>query len=131
MFSPLQAPSLHSQEINFTRPSNRMHTVWRLIFYSIVDTTCDLSCNNNSSQNLFLYYVITLLLWVIAMMAVLEICVKDIFLMVQWHCWRKSLEHVVVCWIQIFNLNVTYSNCFINTENILVTKEILLNIISS
>jgi len=53
MFSPLQAPSLHSQEMNFTRPPNRMHTFWRLIFYNIVDATYGLLYINNS-QDLFL-----------------------------------------------------------------------------
>jgi len=84
-----------------------------MVFYmSIIPKTC------------VFYYVITLLLWKMAVMSVLEISIKDSFLMVQWPCWRKSLQHVVVCWIQIVHGNVTYSNFFINTENILVTKEV-------
>jgi len=45
-------------------------------------------------KTFFLYYVTALILWVMAMMSVLQICVKDSFLMVQWHYWRKSLQHV-------------------------------------
>lgn len=52
------------------------------------------------------------LLWEMSVMSVLEICIKDSFLMVQWQCWRKNLQCVVVCWIQIVHGNVTYSNFF-------------------
>jgi hypothetical protein len=128
MFSPLQAPSLHSQEMNFTRPSNRMHTFWGLIFYNIVDATYGLLYINNS-QDLFL------------LLCHNTNIMSNGYDVGAWNMHQGFFsygtmtllkeEHVEVCWIRIVHGNLTYSNSFINTENILVTKEVLLGIIIS